>query len=121
MRCHHVESNWVTRRPLTSLVASVLLIGAGGLWLWLACGAGGAALPGAAALSVAALVGVVWGSRARATRRFNAAVDAYAQREINRERRRGKPQGSTGRLRPGGGPFAGGDEDRARDSARLAP
>jgi hypothetical protein len=34
------------------------------------------------------LTGVVWVSRARAARRFNAALDAYAEREIGREWRR---------------------------------
>jgi hypothetical protein len=31
------------------------------------------------------LMGIVWVSRARFTRRFNAAIDAYAERQISRE------------------------------------
>jgi cytochrome P450 len=42
-----------------------------------------------AVLALAALFGVVWQhSRARARRRWLAALDAYAQREIEQERRR---------------------------------
>jgi hypothetical protein len=33
------------------------------------------------------LSGIVWVSRVRSARRFNAAVDAYAEREISRESR----------------------------------
>jgi C4-dicarboxylate-specific signal transduction histidine kinase len=43
----------------------------------------------AAVLALTALVGVVWQqSRTRARRRWLAAQDAYAQREIEQERRR---------------------------------
>jgi hypothetical protein len=38
-----------------------------------------------------ATLGTVWLSRARAARRFNAIVDAYAEREIDRERQRNRP------------------------------
>ena len=42
-----------------------------------------------AVLALAALFGVVWQqSRARARRRWLAALDAYAKREIEQERRR---------------------------------
>jgi hypothetical protein len=44
--------------------------------------------PCAAALAFLALLSTVWLSRARAARRFNAALDFYADREIDRERRR---------------------------------
>jgi hypothetical protein len=47
-----------------------------------------AVLLGAAALVGSAILGIVQISRARAAKRFNAAVDAYAEREIDRERRR---------------------------------
>ena len=33
------------------------------------------------------LLGIVWVSRVRSARRLNAAVDAYAKREISRESR----------------------------------
>jgi hypothetical protein len=49
-------------------------------------------LVGAAALVWTAILGIVWFSRARAARRVNAALDAYAEREIDRERRRDGPQ-----------------------------
>jgi hypothetical protein len=32
------------------------------------------------------LTGIVWASRARFARRFNAALDAYSEREILRQR-----------------------------------
>ena len=47
---------------------------------------------GAAALVLAAILGIFWLLRARAARRFNAAVDAYAEREIDRERRTKGPR-----------------------------
>jgi hypothetical protein len=46
-----------------------------------------AVLLGAVGFVLTAIVGFVWFSRARAVRRFNAAVDAYAEREIARQRR----------------------------------
>jgi hypothetical protein len=46
---------------------------------------------GAAAFVVTAMLGTVWLSRARASRRFNTAVNAYAEREIDRERCRNGP------------------------------
>jgi hypothetical protein len=39
-------------------------------------------------LSLLGVVGFVWHAHARATQRWHAALDAYAQREIARERRR---------------------------------
>jgi hypothetical protein len=42
----------------------------------------------AAALALMAVLGVVWQSRASAARRWNAALDAYAEREIARARGR---------------------------------
>src|SRR5262249_48945196 len=47
-------------------------------------------------LALASVLGGVWQLRARARRRWRAAVDAYADREIARARRRHGPQ----RLRP---------------------
>jgi hypothetical protein len=61
-------------------------------WLWLAHGDGVRALLGAVALVLTPILGAVWLSRARAARRFNAAMDAFAEREIDRERRRHGPQ-----------------------------
>jgi hypothetical protein len=82
-----MENNWIGRRTPTSLVWPAALLGAVGLWFWLAHRGSVAVLPGAAALVLTAILGIVWLSRARAARRFNAAVDAYAEREIDRGRR----------------------------------
>jgi hypothetical protein len=87
-----MQNNWTGRRMPTFLLWSVPLLGAAELWFWLAYEHGVAVLPGAAALGMTAILGIVWLSRARAARRFNAVVDAYAEREIDRERRREEPQ-----------------------------
>jgi hypothetical protein len=47
-----------------------------------------AVLLGAAGLVLMAILGIVCFSRDRAVRRFNAAMNAYAHRELARERRR---------------------------------
>jgi hypothetical protein len=75
----------------TSLVWLVTLPGAVGLWFCLINGNEVKGLLGVAALLFTATLGTVWLSRARAARRFNAVVDAYAEREIDRERRRRRP------------------------------
>jgi hypothetical protein len=83
-----MEINTIGRTPL-SLVGSVVFLaaaGAVGLWLWLARGDGPAPLA-AAALVVAAPLLALWQRRARAARRWSAAVNAYADREIARARR----------------------------------
>jgi hypothetical protein len=56
-------------------------------WLGLTQGDGVAVLLGGAALGVTAIIGIAWVASARAARRFNAAVNAHAEREIDRERR----------------------------------
>jgi hypothetical protein len=78
------------------------LLGAAGLWFWLAHGDSAVVLLGAAALVLTAIFGLVWLSGARATRRFSAAVDAYAEREIERERRGKEPQKARGVFTPRG-------------------
>jgi hypothetical protein len=106
-----MENNRIGRRTPSSLLWPVTFLGAVGLWFWLAHGDGVAVLLGAAALVLTAILGIVWLSRARAARRLNAALDAYAEREINRERRRHGPQRvrgvSTGRGALPGGPAHG--------------
>src|SRR5262249_36771886 len=92
---HHMENNRIGRRTPTSL-------GAVGLWFLPAHGDGVAVLLGAAALVLTAILGIVWLSRARAARRFNAAVDAYADGEIDRARRRNGPQRARGVSTRGG-------------------
>jgi hypothetical protein len=47
--------------------------------------------PSAAAVALIALLQVLWLYRARTTRRWRAALDAYAAREIARDRRRKGP------------------------------
>ena len=81
-----MKSNWIGRTP-TSLVWPATALVAIGVWLWREQGPGAAVLVGAVALILIALVRFIWLSRVRAARRFQAAVDAYAQREIDRERR----------------------------------
>jgi hypothetical protein len=49
-------------------------------------------LVGAGVLVLTTILGMVWIARARAARRFYAAVDAYAEREIARERRWNGPR-----------------------------
>jgi hypothetical protein len=64
----------------------VTLLWAERLWFWLAQGEGVAALPGAAVVLLPAILVFVGISRVR------AALDAYAEREIDRARRRKGPQ-----------------------------
>jgi hypothetical protein len=79
-------SNWIGRWMPTSLACVVTLLGSVGLWFWLTNGNDVQGLLGAAALLLMAALGAVGLSRARAARRFIAAVDAYAERAIDRER-----------------------------------
>lgn len=58
------------------------------LWAWLAEFNRVQLLLAAAALVPAAILGVVWQSRARAARRWRNALDTYAEREIARNVRR---------------------------------
>jgi hypothetical protein len=60
----------------------------GGLQVWPSHGRSGLALPPVAVLVLAAVLGIIWQSRARGTRRWRAALDAYAEREMAKERRR---------------------------------
>ena len=80
-------NNWTRRWMLTSLVWSVALLGAVRLWFWLTNGNDVPELLAAAALLLTATLGAVALARALAVRRLNAALDAYAEREIDRERR----------------------------------
>jgi hypothetical protein len=72
----------------TALVWSVAILGAVRLWFWLTNRNDVAGLLAAAALLLTAILGAVGLARALAVRRFNAALDAYAKREIDQERRR---------------------------------
>jgi hypothetical protein len=82
-----------------SLVTSVSLWGAvlliagliGGLWFVQADDSAWEAVPLAAVLTLTAVVGITWQSRARATRRLQAVLAAYAEQEIGRQRHRTAP------------------------------
>jgi hypothetical protein len=87
-----MKNSRISGRTPTPLIWPVTLLGAVGLWLWLGHSDGVAGLLGVAALVLTVIIGIVLLSRARAARRFNAAVDTYAQREIDRERRWKEPQ-----------------------------
>jgi hypothetical protein len=65
--------------------AAALLIG--GLWLVWADDPGWKAIPLAAALASTMAAGIMW-QQSRARRRWRAALDAYAERELSRQRRR---------------------------------
>jgi hypothetical protein len=74
---------------------AVVVLGAGiagELWLRPAAGGVWPALLPAAFLALTAVLGIVWLTRVRAARRWNAAVDAYAEREIARAQRRQTPK-----------------------------
>jgi hypothetical protein len=85
-----MKNTRIGRRTPWSLVgwsaAFVAAAGAVGLWLWLARG-DGPALLAAEALVIAVPLLAAWRWRARAARRWSAAVNAYADREIARARR----------------------------------
>jgi lysophospholipase L1-like esterase len=75
---------------------------AGEVWLRPAEGGNWQALLPAALLALAAVLGIVWLARARAARRWNAAVDAYAEREIARSRRKHAAKGGRSVTTPRG-------------------
>jgi hypothetical protein len=59
-----------------------------GIQLWPAGGRGWLALPPVMVLALTSVLGIFWLSRDRRTRRWRAALDAYAEQEIARDRRR---------------------------------
>jgi hypothetical protein len=83
-----MENNWIGRTPLSLIWPAAFLVAAGavGSWLWLARGDGLQVLLAGTALAVLVVLGPVWRWRARSARRWNAVVDAYAEREIARLR-----------------------------------
>jgi len=84
-------NNWIGRWMPAFLVGFVTLLGAVEIWFWVTNGNDEQGMLGAAALILTATLGTVGLSRARAARRFNAILDAYTEREIDRERRRKRP------------------------------
>jgi hypothetical protein len=85
-----MEKRLTNGRKVASLVwPAVLLVAGVAAGLWLALGQCGAqVVPAVVVLAVSALLGVVWLVRYRATRRLHAALDAYAEMDLARARRR---------------------------------
>ena len=92
-----MQSKQTSRSRLTSLISSgaswaaalLMAVSIGGLWFVRSDDPTSEAVPLATVLALVAVVGVSWQrSCARANSRFQAAMDAYAEREISRERHR---------------------------------
>jgi signal transduction histidine kinase len=82
----------VEEAPVPGVLATVVPLAAiGGPWFRPVEGGDWQALLATAVVALIALLGIVWLSRARATRRWKAILDAYAAREIARDRRRKAP------------------------------
>ena len=82
----------IEERPFPGVLANVLSFGVSiGPWFRPADGRGWHVLLAAGAVALLALFQVVWSYRARSTRRWKAALDAYAAREIARDRSRKAP------------------------------
>jgi hypothetical protein len=83
-----MTNNSIVRRKVVSLIWPVAFLGSGGgagLWLGFAQDQ---VLLATLVLTLTALLAIVWLSRIRAAQRWNAAVEAYAERELAREQRR---------------------------------
>jgi hypothetical protein len=76
---------WLATCGLAAIPAAGIV---GGLQLWSADGRGWLALALVAVLALTSVLGIVWQTRARGMRRLRTAMDAYAEREIARDRRR---------------------------------
>jgi len=72
--------------------ALLAVAGAAGLWLWQTQGA---YVP-LGLLALTAVLGAVWLYRVRAARRLFAALDAYAEKEVARARRRPRTPSAAG-------------------------
>jgi len=75
---------WLAACGLAAVLAAGIV---GGLQLWPADGRGWLALGLVAVLASTSGLGIVWLARARGMRRLRTALDAYAEREIARDRR----------------------------------
>src|SRR5438132_10307009 len=78
-----------SRIPLINLGALLVAVGAVGIWFWLLPRV---TMPGWVAAAIvgpaAAVLGLLWRLRARAARRWQAALDTYAEREMMRTKHR---------------------------------
>ena len=83
-----MENNSIGRQVISVVWLAVLLVGGGaaGLWLGLSHDAVQRLLA-AAVLVLTAVLAAVWLVRARTARRLNAAVEAYAKRELARRKK----------------------------------
>ncbi len=90
-----MEKNWIyPSTPLSLVVGLPAFVGTGAVsvWAWLADSISAQVMVAAAVLILAAVFGILWQSRARAARRLRAALDAFAEREMARARRRNPPK-----------------------------
>jgi hypothetical protein len=93
-----MQNNSIGRHTVASLIWPAAFLGSGGaagFWLGLAPNSVQVLLAAALLASTALLAVVWWFSRARAARRLNAVMEAYAVREIARAWR-GDAQGRVG-------------------------
>jgi len=90
-----MEKTWKARSTPTSLAWPVTLHGIAVLWVWPLNEQGMEVLLGAVALVLTTILGIVWLVHTRTARRIHAALNAYAEREIERERRRNRPPKGT--------------------------
>jgi hypothetical protein len=77
-----------TRISLIKLTALLGAVGAVGIWFWLSQRVSTPGWVAPAILGSAAVLGILWQLRARAARRWQAALDTYAEREIIRTKHR---------------------------------
>jgi hypothetical protein len=83
-----MENNSIGRLVVSLIWLAALLVGGGAAGLWLGLSHDGVQrLLAAAVLALTAVLAAVWLVRARAARRFNAAVEAYAERELARRKK----------------------------------
>jgi hypothetical protein len=81
-----MTDNSIHRGAGTSLItlASVVGVGIAGIYLWFASTVSSPVWLPPAILGAAALMGLSWQLRIRAARRWQASLDAYAEREMTR-------------------------------------
>ncbi len=101
------RSRYVALFSSAALWAAALLITGliGGLWFLVAADSARSAMPLAAVLALTAAIGIILRqSRARARRRLQQALDAYAEREIarsDRHRQKRRPAAVAAKALPG--------------------